>query len=141
MKIKAILYDIGDIFFEAHLWREWMFKEFRKKKLFRGSFADFYNLYDSFLSKETYIEGKSYDETYELFLEHMKLPKKYKDIFEKKALKKKVHIETIRKLYPHVKTTLGQIQKKGVKNIVLSDNESTEGQIREKVIGRFGINQ
>ena len=48
-KIKAVLYDLGDIFFEAHLWRKWMYSEFSKMNLVKGTFAEFYFDYDAYL--------------------------------------------------------------------------------------------
>jgi HAD superfamily hydrolase (TIGR01549 family) len=140
MKIKAIMYDLGDIFFEAHLWREWMFREFSKKKLFRGNFAEFYNLYDSFLSKETYTGKKSYAEAFDAFLLYMKMSDKEKPAFKKKAFEKKISFEKKRKLYPEVKKTLATLKKRGIRNIVITDNESTESEIRKNIIGRYGIN-
>ncbi len=140
MKIKAVMYDLGDIFFEAHLWRKWMWNEFRKKNLFPGNFAKFYVLYDSFLSKETYKGRKSYTETFDDFLKHMNIPKKERGAFTKKAFTKKASLEKRRKLYPHVKKTLILLKKYGVKNILITDNESTETEIRSKIIGRYGIN-
>lgn len=141
MKIETILYDLGDIFFEAHLWRKWLFNIFLKKKLFKGNFLKFYNLYDSFLSKGAYLGTKSYEETFDSFLTYMKLPEKERAKFKEKAFKRKVSIEQKRKLYPHVKKTLMTLTKNKIKNIVITDNESSESEIRTKIINRYGINK
>lgn len=135
--IKGILYDLGDIFFEAHLWREWMFDYFVRLNLFSGTFRDFYYLYEEYLVP-VYNGKISYEKAYISFIEHLNVPDTKK--FMADSFKKKEYYEKTRQLYPEVKDTLERLRNKNIKNIVITDNELSETDLREKVIERFGIN-
>ena len=135
--IKGIFYDLGDIFFESHFWRKWMYDHFIRINHFSGSFRDFYHLYEEFLAP-VYTGGKTYNDAFINFLEYLNIfdTKKFMtDSFEKKR-----YFEKTRQLYPDVKETLEILKKKKIKNIVITDNELTEGEVRENVIKKHGIN-
>lgn len=136
--IKAVLYDLGDIFFEAHLWRKWNYEKFVSTGNFSGSFADFYDLYEEFLDP-VYTAKKEYMAAFSDFLDHLKISDKETVI--KESLEKKKFFEDTRKLYDGVHNTLAAIKELGVYNIVITDNELSETEVRNKVIGRYGINQ
>lgn len=139
MRTKAIIYDLGDIFFEAHLWRKWLWKEFKKRKLFSGSFSDFYLLYDGFLSDHIYTNKGSYRETFNLFLEKHATSLENRNAFVTEAEKVKKALEDKRTLYPEVKETLRRLQISGIKNIVLSDNESTGIEIKNSLEKKYNV--
>ena len=65
--IRAVLYDLGDVFFEAHLWRMWNYKQFIKAGVFQGSFYDFYAMYEECLLK-VYNGEDNYDNALDNFL-------------------------------------------------------------------------
>jgi HAD superfamily hydrolase (TIGR01549 family) len=136
MKIKAVLYDLGDIFFEAHYWRLWNYEEARKLNCFDGVFAEFYDLYESFLVP-VYQGKMEYEKCFADFIHHLKIP--HPEEFMQISFLKKKEFETGRVLFPGVRETLAVLFKAGIKNIVITDNELGEDEIKEKVIGRFGI--
>jgi HAD superfamily hydrolase (TIGR01549 family) len=135
---KAILYDMGDIFFESHLWRKWMWQRLCEESVFEGSFKDFYETYEKVL--EPVYDGRvPYADAYSAFITSLNInnPKQFiADSFEKKE-----YYETYRDLYDGVKETLKSIQEKGIENIIISDNESGEKKIRENILKRFEINE
>lgn len=138
MKIKAVLYDLGDIFFEAHFWREWNFQALSKLGCFKGNFNDFYNLYEFFLA-DVYKGIKNYDQVFTEFLKHIGVlnVKKFKNV----SYNKKKEFETNRVLYSQVEETLSIIQECDIKNIIISDNEMDKIGIREKILNRFNLNR
>jgi HAD superfamily hydrolase (TIGR01509 family) len=134
---KAILYDMGDIFFESHFWRKWMWESLCEQSVFSGSFKDFYMTYERVL--EPVYDGRvRYREAYNAFVKSLKL--KDPDTFIKESFEKKLYYETHRDLYVGVKETLAKIQARGIQNIVISDNESGEKKIRDTILTRFEIN-
>ena len=135
--IKAVFYDLGDIFFESHYWRKWMYERFIEGEFYKGSFADFYHFYDKYLTA-TYIEDKTYEKTYREFLELLKISNP--DKFIKQSFEKKREYEVNRKLFKSVQETLLNIQEQQIKNVILSDNEYTGSELREKVLERYELN-
>lgn len=136
--ISAIIYDLGDIFFEAHLWREWLWKNLSKMNKFNGSFKEFYELYESYLIS-VYKGKRDYASAFNTFIDSLNVSSKHRFIIE--AMRKKKYFEEKRTLYPGVRETLQQISKKGIKNIVLSDNENGENWIRSNMLLKFNINK
>jgi putative hydrolase of the HAD superfamily len=134
--IKAILYDLGDVFFEAHLWRKWMYDYCLEKSLYSKSFAEFYLLYETYL-EDVYCGRKEYDQAYKEFVSDMKLG----DSFIEISFDRKRHYENTRTLYKGVKETLQKIHNGGIKNIVVTDNEASEDELRRNILKRFEINE
>jgi len=138
MSIRGILYDLGDVLFEAHLWREWNYKELTSMGLFHGNFTEFYKLYEGFL-RDVYEGEKSYDKGYTDFLIYLGMKKVQP--FKKISYKKKGEYENNRVLYEEVENTLSAISEKKIKNIIITDNEMSETNVRLKVLSRFNINK
>jgi FMN phosphatase YigB (HAD superfamily) len=134
--IKAVLYDLGDIFFEAHFWRRWMWKEIMKITGKRWTFREFYDLYESWL-KSVYEGNTGYKENHLNFLRSMDLvdPVKFMD----ESFKKKKYFEENRKLFPGVKKTLKKLKDNRIMNVIMTDNEKTAALLREEVLQKFLI--
>jgi HAD superfamily hydrolase (TIGR01509 family) len=134
--IKAVLYDLGDIFFEAHHWRKWMWEELSVKTGHQWTFSEFYDLYESWL-KNVYEGVSGYKENYKKFLESLNISNI--DDFMTEAFEKKGNFEKNRELFPGVKTTLRAIKNAGIMNIIMTDNEKPEELVRTEVLRRFSI--
>lgn len=135
--IRAILYDLGDIFFEAHFWRKWMFEKLSEDGYFSKTFSEFYDLYEEFLLP-VYKNEMKYDDAYFNFLNYLKHDNPVD--FKEESFEKKLYFETNRTLYDGVKETLQALKDEGIQNIVITDNESGEETVRSKVIGKYNIN-
>ncbi len=136
--VKAFLFDLGDIFFEAHYWRKWMHEFFLQQGNFKGTFKDFYFLYESFLI-DVYEGKEEYETAFLKFLAHLGVPANEREYIKNFAFIKKKYYEDIRELYPSVKQTLRALQQANIKNIVITDNEAPEDEIRKKILQRFTI--
>jgi HAD superfamily hydrolase (TIGR01549 family) len=140
MKYKAILYDLGDIFFEAHLWREWNYHELTALGYFTGSFAEFYDLYDSFLERiYTNDSRETYEQTFGRFLQQCGF---HDDgTFTARSFREKKRLEDTRTLYDGVVETLAYVRAHDIKNVIVTDNESGEADIRRGILSKFSIDQ
>jgi putative hydrolase of the HAD superfamily len=136
--IKAVLYDLGDIFFEAHYWRKWMWETLSRIGKYNNSFKCFYELYESYL-QPVYENKKEYWDTYNDFLNQFNLQDKNE--FIKLSRMQKAFYEKNRVLYNSVKETLEQLQQKGIKNVLITDNENGADWVRNNILLRFEINQ
>jgi len=136
--IKAIIYDLGDIFFEAHYWREWMWETLSRIGKYDKSFVDFYELYEKYLLP-VYQGKKAYWEGYDDFLGEFDIVNK--DEFTKLSKMQKLFYENNRVLYDGVKETLEQLHSKGTKNIIITDNENGAVWVRDNILKKFGVNE
>lgn len=136
--IKAILYDLGDIFFEAHYWRKWMWGELVKSGEYNGNFREFYELYEERL-KPVYENKKDYWEAYKGFIQSVR--EENIDEFIEESKKVKLNYEKNRELFPGVFDTLRKIHKLGIKNIVITDSENGEEFVRNNLLRKFKINR
>lgn len=130
---------MGDIFFEAHLWRKWMYNKLSDLGFFKGSFKEFYDLYEHFLV-DVYRGKTNYDDNYVKFINHLGLTKNI-DEFISESYSVKKNFETTRSLYPEVAPTLKKLSSNNIKNIVITDNEAGEKTLREKILKRFEIDE
>ena len=119
-KPTAFLFDLGDIFFEAHYWRKWLYNKFVKIINYQKSFTEFYNSYEVKI-KDTYQAKQTYDVQFERFINNHNIPNA--QAFIKEAFIKKKEYEDLRTLYPEVYETLLSLKEKNKKIVVLSDNE------------------
>lgn len=134
--ITAIIYDLGDIFFEAHLWRMWMWKTLSEINKFNGTFREFYELYESYV-ESAYKGITDYSNTFINFVESLEIENQ--KWFIEKAMRKKKYFEENRTIYSGVKETLRKLTEVGITNIVLSDNENGEDWIRSNILTKFNI--
>lgn len=135
---RAILYDLGDVFFEAHYWRRWMFERLRATKHFLGSFVEFYNAYEHILIP-VYEGREEYEVAYDRFLKRLNMPEP--EAFKRQSLTVKKYFERNRTLLPEVRTTLKELHRRGIVQVVVTDNESTGEELRDFILRRFAIHE
>lgn len=136
--IRAILYDLGDIFFEAHYWRRWMHDRLSASGEFTGDFRDFYAAYEKAL--EPVYEGRiDYGEAYRAFIVALGVPNPAE--FIERSLNVKRFYEDNRELFPTVRYTLERLHHNGIRQAVISDNECSGQDLRHRILERFGLNR
>jgi HAD superfamily hydrolase (TIGR01509 family) len=132
----AILYDLGDVFFEAHYWRRWMYDQLSASGSFEGDFRDFYERYERILIPV--YEGRTeYGDAYRGFVESLNTGDT--DGFIERSLRVKKFYEDTRKLYPGVRDTVKLLNRHGVRQVVISDNEASGVTVRSEILTRFGL--
>jgi len=136
--IKAVLYDLGDVFFEAYFWRKWNYEKIVEMKKFNNSFGEFYDLYEKFL-EPVYRGNISYNIAFDNFLGHLQINSV--DSFRKLSFEKKKDFEDNRQLFQGVKETLKTLCDSGIRNVIITDNEAGENEIRKTVIEKYNINE
>lgn len=136
--VRAVLYDLGDIFFEAHHWRMWMHRTLRDRGFVTGSFAEFYWSYEDIL-RPVYEGRRSYEHAYHDFITSLGVPDVEAFVAESFAVKHR--FEVTRTLYDGVRETLTDLRASGIANVVVSDNELSADDLRRRVLSRFGLNQ
>lgn len=137
--IKAVLYDMGDIFFESYKWRYWLYKYIMKKYKYSGNFYHFYKDYNLSLIN-VYLGNNSYINSFKLFLSNIIEEKNIENLV-KEALQKKSFFENNRKLYSNVIITLKKLYEAGIINIIITNSELSRHEIRNEILLKFKISE
>lgn len=130
MSIRGILFDMGDIFFDATPWR----RTITAALVERGvaiEFAEFVRRWEAELVP-VYLGRRPYWEAFGELLGAFSLDAGQREEIEQIAAEKARAVEK-RVLFPGVAETLGELHRRGMKLAVLSDTESREGRVRERL--------
>ncbi len=133
--IKAIFYDLGDIFYNNYKWRLALYRELHRKSLFKGDFTAFYLLYERYVDA-VYKGQKKYRDGFREFFEANSLPD-WNDFFER-YLGRTIS-KPYKKTLPGIIPTLKKLKSLGIKNIIISDATSTGEQLRERILKELGV--
>ncbi|MEM3063396.1 MAG: HAD hydrolase-like protein [Nitrososphaerota archaeon] len=123
-KIKAnlILFDLGDIFFNAHKWRMWLYQELKRKYKISGNFRDFYLNFEDKM-KNVYLGKIKYKSALINLMKDYGVKNLYE--FYNESISIKNDYEAKRRLYKGVKQTIEILKKRQKKLIIVSDNEKS----------------
>ena len=134
--IKALIFDVGDILFDASLWRRWLAEELAS----RGKNVTYPKLVASWeaLLVDVYKGQADYWETFAKLMQHFDVAAG--DVDEMKALarEKGQAVQLERTPMPEVPQTLRQLHELGIVLVALSDTESGEPGVR-KILDQLGI--
>ncbi|MHC4271973.1 MAG: HAD family hydrolase [Planctomycetota bacterium] len=130
MKFKNIIFDMGDIFFDATIWRKWLTKHLQGL----GVEIDYETLCRKWDLKlvEVYVGQRKYWDRFKEFLSELGLNKKQSKATVHASREKAREIEN-RVLFKGVAETLHRLKEQGVKLAILSDTESNEERIRQRL--------
>lgn len=140
-KIRAIIFDMGDILFDATQWRKGLHK-FLSGLGYDGDFNDMVTRWDKFL-KRAHLGKAEYYTVFKDFIASLGYANEYEQI-KRFSMKKAMSVEANRKLFPDVKKTLQKLKRQGIKLAILTDSESSEeknrGRLKKLQINKyFGV--
>ncbi len=131
--MKAIIYDLGDILYDAHRWRLWTYNVLRRRGCTWATFREYYEEYEAWLLP-VYRGEQDYDGRFLAWLQRCSA----EDLLGA-AMRRKEHYERSRRLYAGVRRTLRLLAACGVANVVLTDSESPGHRIGEGLALRYGL--
>jgi len=137
MRYQAIIFDMGDIFFDASIWRKWLTEYLQNL----GVSIDYPSLCQKWEAKliEVYLGRREYWERLREFLFELRLKASEIEQMVAASKSKAEEIEN-RTLFDGVAETLNKLKQMGVKLAVLSDTESGKARVRER-LARLDIEQ
>lgn len=138
MTIKAVIFDMGDIFYDATIWR----KSIHKKLECIGYIENYDSLFhkwDKFLVK-AHLGIEKYSDLFKEFIFSLGFNEEQFMEVENYSSEIQKQVEENRQLFEGVKETLGELKKRGVRLGVLSNTESPESENRER-LRRLKVNQ
>ena len=134
--IKALIFDVGDILYDASLWRRWLAVELSQY----GQTVTYDRLVETWerFLVPVYKAKQDYWEAFEGMLSEFGLDEKDHPTLIAKAKEKGQAVQVDRCPMPEVPETLATLKSAGIKLIALSDNESGEAGVR-KTLKQLGI--
>jgi HAD superfamily hydrolase (TIGR01549 family) len=142
MKYRAIIYDMGDILYDASAWRRWLHHYLKEKKLIHLSYQEVFDIWETRFLSKIHVKITDYATGFNDFLDYLGLSKNDKKDLLKINWEKKNGFEEEIAPFPSVYETLSKLKAAGIINCVLTDTELNQEQIRQKLndklkIGRF----
>ena len=138
--IKSIIYDLGDIIYDASKWRKWLYSYFIKNKITSQSYKDVFTVWEhDFLIKSYTSQHCSYQDVFIEFLNSLGLKISLKSRFLEECWKKKAYYENNIVAFPFVPETLATLKQKNVSNYILTDNERGADNIKEQLLKKMTV--
>lgn len=136
-QFKALIFDVGDILFDASVWRKWLAKELAGKYDKPVTYPQLVEAWEALLF-DVYKGKAEYWERFATLVTNFGLnPEQAKEV-EKSAKEKGKSVQADRKPMPNVPETLKKLQENEILLVALSDTESGEAGLR-KILQQLGI--
>lgn len=136
-RLRGLIFDMGDVLFDATLWRRWLLSELVLLGV-SASYRPLFAVWDGDYLDAVHRGERDYSEALRSFLRAAGLePETALALAERSALmQREIALRT--RLFPHVAPTLDWLAEQGVRMAVLSDSECPAGQIEAR-LERMGV--
>jgi HAD superfamily hydrolase (TIGR01509 family) len=135
--VDGVVFDMGDILFDATLWRRRLLQILRGMGL-NAAYRSFFSLWDHDYLDAVHRGEREYHEAFLAFLRDAGLSPGQIDEVAAASQQIKRQLESETRLFPGVRETLELLQSRGLRMGVLSDSESPAATIAER-LRAFGI--
>lgn len=127
--IQGLIFDNGDILFDASLWRRWLAEHL--SQLHRPlRYEDLVPIWERHLV-DVYCGRQTYWDAFRAMLTQFGIDESDHDPIVATATEKGRQLQALRKPNPHVPETLEQLSRRGIRLAVLSDSESGQAGVRK----------
>ncbi len=137
-RFKCVIYDLGDIFFDATVWRRWLTSKLQEHRI-SVDYPELVRRWESLLI-DVYKGKAEYWDRFLVLLDSFGLNGSVKDKLVEYAKTQAGEIQKHRELFPGVPQTLQVLHKHGVLQTVLSDSEHPGAAI-EEILHSLGIGE
>jgi HAD superfamily hydrolase (TIGR01509 family) len=136
-RIRGLLFDMGDVLYDATLWRRWLLQVLARMDV-HVAYRDFYRVWDRDYLPAVHCGQRDYHEAFCALLRSLGLARGVIDEIEAASqARRRELIATLRPL-PGVRPTLCQLQAAGFLLGVLSDSESPAAELKQR-LDQLGI--
>ena len=136
--LKALIFDVGDILYDAAVWRRWLAVELSQYGQ-EVTYDRLVEVWERHLIP-VYKAKQEYWSAFAGMLDEFGIADDQRPTLIAKAKEKGQAVQVDRQPMPEVPETLDRLQTAGIKLVALSDNESGEAGVR-KVLKQLGIEQ
>ena len=136
-RAEGLLFDMGDVLYDATLWRRWLLRVLCQLGL-HTSYRGFFHIWDHDFLDDVHRGRREFSEAFQAFLRSVGLSPAQIDEVEAACQARRNEWERTARLLPGVKSTLGKLQAAGVVMGVLSDSEHPGTALHER-LDRLGL--
>lgn len=137
LALRGLIFDMGDVLYDATVWRRWLWRLLTHM----GMTVDYHRIFETwdrdFLAA-VHRGEREYHHAFREFLGRLGMRPGPVDEVEAASHAQRRQLEEQTHAYPGVASTLGELHTAGVRLAVLSDSESTAGQLQER-LRRLGL--
>ncbi len=137
----GLIFDMGDVLYDATVWRRWLVQLLQRMGL-HTRYRGFFKVWDREFLDDVYCGRREYGEAFQAFLLSAGLSRGQIDEVEAASHARKREIEAGTRALPGVRETIARLSQQGVVLAVLSDSESTSEVLHARLVklglgGRF----
>jgi HAD superfamily hydrolase (TIGR01509 family) len=135
--IRGLIFDMGDVLFDATLWRRWLLQQVHRLGHTAG-YDEFFGVWDRQFLEDVHRGLHQYQDAFNWFLLSQGLSRAQITEIQSASHIRRAELEAASRPFPGVRRTLGQLHANGMPMAVLSDSERTADQIAA-ALTRLGL--
>jgi len=135
--VRGVLFDFGDVLYDATVWRRWFLRLLSHLGL-HTNYRSFFRIWDRDYLVDVHRGRRDFNEALEAFLFSVGLSRGQIDEVGMACRARRRRLEANARPLPGVKSTLGRLHKAGLVLGVLSDSEHPVSVLTER-LSRFGV--
>ena len=139
-KVRGLVFDMGDVLFDATVWRRWLLQQLHRMGL-QTTYRSFFEVWDRDYLDSVHRGERDYAEAFQSFLRDsgLTLGQIEEVLFASNQVKREIEQDT--RPFPGVRATLERLHAVGLRMAVLTDSESPAAAIEARLaklgIGRY----
>jgi FMN phosphatase YigB (HAD superfamily) len=131
-EVRAFVFDLGDVLYDATVWRRWLVRLLARLGL-RVNYAEFFCVWDRDYLPDVYCGRRDYAEAFEAVLATCGLTRAQIEEVTAASHARRRDLAIHRRLLPGVSATLGQLHAGGFPLALLCEADGPGGQVREEL--------
>jgi HAD superfamily hydrolase (TIGR01509 family) len=135
--VQGLLFDMGDVLYDATGWRRWLLQLLARMGL-HTHYRTLFRVWDDEFLEDVYRGRREYGEAFQTFLLCLGLSRGQIDEVRAASQARKRELEVHARLLPGVRSTLERLQARGITMAVLSDSEQSGEELRSW-LARLGL--
>lgn len=135
--IRGLVFDMGDVLFDATVWRRWLLQQLQRMGL-QASYRSFFDVWDREYLDAVHRGERDYAEAFQTFLRDTGLTNCQIDEILLASNRCKREVEQDARPFSGVRQTLERLKAVGIRMAVLTDSESPAAAIEARLV-KLGI--
>ena len=135
--VSGLLFDMGDVLYDATVWRRWLVQLLRRFDL-HPDYNTLFQSWDRNYLRDVHRGERPLCDAFREFMDSIGLTKPQIDEIELACRARRHQLELEARPLPGVRATIGRLHESGLKLGVLSDSEYVGEELKER-LKRFGL--
>jgi HAD superfamily hydrolase (TIGR01509 family) len=134
---QALVFDMGDVLYDATLWRRWLWQLLARMDL-HANYHSLFKIWDTEYLDAVHRGSRDYQQAFAAFLRSLGLDDGLIDEVEAASQARRRELDATLRPLPGVRATLAKLHAVGVPLAVLSDSESSGPQLEAR-LAKLGL--